>query len=247
MRVFLDNTCNDAEIFLQKYFQHSQKYQVIKKISCKNCLHDFSLLEEIVILDSFSCDTKRYVLSHLSDYMDFLFDENKCESLSSDNTITLLRSSDSMAIVSFFKRNDCQIILCVFSTNNKHQLDKKFERILDICTIKEQKVSDNSPFENGLSKEENEQIIIPILHRSIKSKSLSKEDKIILLEYVGSKRTEDFESYIQTMEAEKFDENKHRVASKIIGNHGAGGYGNYWERKPFKQTMELQSKKTKTR
>jgi hypothetical protein len=27
-------------------------------------------------------------------------------------------------------------------------------------------------------------------------------------------------------EAEKFDENKHRVASKIIGNHGAGGYGN---------------------
>jgi hypothetical protein len=204
MRIFLDNTSSNAEVFLKKHFQHSQDYQAIKEVSCKNCLRNFSLLEEIIVMDSFSDDIKRYILSHLSDYIDFAFDENKCENFSSDNTIVLLDSPSSMAIVSFVKKNDCQIILCVCSSNNQHQLDKRFEKILDICTAREQVASDNIPFENGLSEEENEQIVKPILHRSLKSKSLSKTDKLTLVQYIGRDRTEEFESYVQTIKSEKF-------------------------------------------
>jgi hypothetical protein len=192
MRIFLDNTCTNAEVFLKKHFQHSQDYRTIKEVSCKKCLCNFSLLKEMVTIDSFSSDTQGYILDHLSDYLDFVFDENKCKNISSDKTVSLLDSPSSMAIVSFIKKDDCQIVLCVFSSNNEHQLDNRFEKILDICTTQKKVYIENAPFANGLSKEENERILKPILHKSMETKSLSKEDKKILVKYIGKDRTEAF-------------------------------------------------------
>jgi hypothetical protein len=198
MRIFLDNTCANAEVFLKKHFPYSQDYRTIKEVSCKKCLCNFSLLKEMVAIDSFSSNTKGYILDHLSDYIDFVFDENKCKSISSDNTVSLLDRLSSMAIVSFIKNDDCQIVLCVFSSNNEHQLDKRFEKILDICTTQKKVSNENTPFENGLSKEENERIIKPIIQRSLETKSLSKEEKKILVKYIGKDRTEAFIRFVSS-------------------------------------------------
>jgi len=202
--------------FMKEKFIYMDNINLIKEMSYSNSIGLYYFLENMVLLNPCNffkssdnkqkiCEQKdnhrRYVISHLMDYLDFAFEDAEIENAKREHIrISLLDHNKTSFIVLTIKRKNIELFLVFFKNNLnnknfiqwfdmliKHYEDKTKEHFSKKVAV------DNDICENGLTVKVNRDIFEPLIKKAIEIGYFEEESKRTLLKYFSNKKITELE------------------------------------------------------
>lgn len=204
--------------FLKEKFLYTDNLSFIKEITYRNSTGLYYFLENMILpnlcfLSSPSKNQERireeqdnyrkYIISHLMDYIDFAFEGIGIYSVLKDITISLLECDKNSFIVLAIKKEDFELLLVFLKKNLNH---KEFALWFDKLTkyyegkTKEKSpnkiLKDNDILSNGLTVKVGKEVFEPLMRKAIENGYLDEVSKKTLLKYFPIEKIEELEKVL---------------------------------------------------
>jgi hypothetical protein len=214
-RAFLikSNTIN-LEKNIKLYFDDMDEVKIIKKIKYSKVYAKDYFLEKMLLVNPFGIlhkaddvkkyqDTlnnyRKYVVFHLCDYIDFVFEEEGVDFLTKGEAYFALgENKNQNFIVLVIRKNNISLFFILFRKSyNKKQFETWYKDTIEYHQVKTEKYrirqerdsrKDDDICENGLTVKINRDIIEPLIKQAIEIGYFDEESKNILLKYFSNEK-----------------------------------------------------------
>jgi len=216
IRAFIKNI-DEKKIqhYLKEKFIYMNDIELIKEKRYHKSRGLYCFLEKMILLDScvfeehpaktkamsiLQNNYRRYIISHLMDYIDFVFEEVGDEINQKDIIISLLSNDNKNFISLAIKGNHVELFLIFFRDEfDREEFIQYFDRLIQYCQdnlkeySSEEKVNNDNILANGLSLKEGKEIFEPLVKKAIKLGYLDEESKKIIRKYFSEEKINEFE------------------------------------------------------
>lgn len=223
-RVFLINSGTlNIEKSIEHFFDHMKKVTTIKRETYSSICGVDNFIENMLLVNPFgvltevnkkifSEDTlinyRKYVTSHLSDYIDFAFESEGIDFLSKGEIhFALMQNAKKYFIVLVIRKKDVSIFFVFFRKNySKKQFETWYKELVQNYQLKTQEIrdrekvrnsiKDDEVLKNGLTYKINKEIIEPVIKRAIEMGYLDEMSKNTLLQYFPITKVSEIEKVL---------------------------------------------------